>query len=60
MLSTNIDSFHEITQLYSRQLFFLVIHIYLKITELYYIVDFCVDVIKINKKQFQILIKYKA
>ena len=55
MLSTNVDSFHEITKLSRNNslilpiIFFLEINIYFKITELYYIVDFCVDVIKLNK-----------
>ena len=55
MLSINVDSFHEITKL-SRDnsvilpiTLFLEINVCLKITDLYYIVDFCVEVIKFNK-----------
>ena len=57
MLSTNVDSFHKITKLSRGNSvilpinFFLEIHIYLKITELYYIVDICVDVIKLNENK---------
>ena len=55
MLSTNVDSFHVITKI-SRDnsviltitLFFEITR-YLKITKLYYIVGFFVDVIKLNK-----------
>ena len=56
MLSINVDSFHEITKL-SRDnsvilpiTLILEITIYLKISELYNIVDFFVDVRKLDKR----------
>ena len=55
MVSTNVDYFNEITKLSQDNsvilliTFFLEINIYLKITKVYYIVNFCVDVIKLNK-----------
>ena len=54
MLSTNVDYFYEMIKLFRDNSVTLLINrflettIYLKITELYYIVDFFVDDIKLN------------